>query len=369
MLKRLTLPRLSASEAQSRSAIAREIRDRRISVLSTDDDAAELTLAPLTEAAPSSIFSDAQWLDFEWAGARFAVELPAAAIDAWLRAMLGGVVPATLSPKWRASAIARACGPVLKALGATGQGQARLLAHGVASSAPPPAHAFALTIHYPGSGEAVHGRLHADGLGLLLAGGIASRLTPQAAAREYSAMPVTMQLSMGEAQVPIGLLRTVGAGDVVWITRRLIEADDQLLLNVPVSGGVAGVVVQASGAQLTVIDTLRYFMSDSPPRPDHGSEFHWEDLPVRLVFDVGEKMLALRELKRLQPGETLALDHPLEAFVTIRANGAVIGSGELVDIDGRLGVSVVSLNAPAQADTQHEHDPEEWGGLGEDDEA
>ena len=53
--------------------------------------------------------------------------------------------------------------------------------------------------------------------------------------------------------------------------------------------------------------------------------------------------LSLAQLKALQPGQTLALQRPAQEYVTIRANGMPIGTGQLVDIDGRLGVAVGSL--------------------------
>jgi type III secretion protein Q len=53
--------------------------------------------------------------------------------------------------------------------------------------------------------------------------------------------------------------------------------------------------------------------------------------------------MTMAELEGLQPGEVLELDRPLEEAVTIRANGTAVGSGRLVDVDGRLGVQVVQL--------------------------
>ena len=66
-------------------------------------------------------------------------------------------------------------------------------------------------------------------------------------------------------------------------------------------------------------------------------------LPVRLSFDLGELSLTLAQLQALQPGQVLQLGHPLSAGVHIRANGVLLGEGDLVEIDGQLGVSVRSL--------------------------
>jgi type III secretion protein Q len=69
-----------------------------------------------------------------------------------------------------------------------------------------------------------------------------------------------------------------------------------------------------------------------------------QDIPVRLVFEVGQLEIPFGELQQLRPGYTFTLGSPVEAPVTILANGKAIGSGELLDINGRLGVRVTELS-------------------------
>lgn len=71
-----------------------------------------------------------------------------------------------------------------------------------------------------------------------------------------------------------------------------------------------------------------------------------EPLPLRLVFDLGERAMTLGELQSLQVGQSLDLGRPLSSSVTLRVNGAQVGTGELVEIDGRLGVTISALCAP-----------------------
>lgn len=68
-----------------------------------------------------------------------------------------------------------------------------------------------------------------------------------------------------------------------------------------------------------------------------------ENLPVQMVFVAGEMEIPLRELHALAPGYVFDLGHPVDRHVEIRANGRTVGTGELVDIDGRVGVRVLSL--------------------------
>lgn len=68
-----------------------------------------------------------------------------------------------------------------------------------------------------------------------------------------------------------------------------------------------------------------------------------DDLPVRLVFEVGRVELSLGELQRLAPGALVPLGRPLEEPLDIMANGRRLGRGTLVQIGESLGVRIVSL--------------------------
>ncbi|HTJ98569.1 MAG TPA: type III secretion system cytoplasmic ring protein SctQ [Bordetella sp.] len=79
-----------------------------------------------------------------------------------------------------------------------------------------------------------------------------------------------------------------------------------------------------------------------PPAGDEGPDV--DRIPVRLVFDLGEQSMPLGELRRLRPGEFFDLQRRIDAGpVHIRANGTLIGTAELVDIDGRIGARVLTL--------------------------
>lgn len=69
-------------------------------------------------------------------------------------------------------------------------------------------------------------------------------------------------------------------------------------------------------------------------------EFSTGDLPIHLVFEVGETKIPLQELERLQSGYTFELSTTVDSPVTIRANGRAIGTGKLVQVGDRIGVKV-----------------------------
>jgi type III secretion protein Q len=68
-----------------------------------------------------------------------------------------------------------------------------------------------------------------------------------------------------------------------------------------------------------------------------------DDVPVRLVFELGRVELSLGELQRLAPGALVPLARPLDEPLDIIANGRRLGRGALVQIGDSLGVRIVSL--------------------------
>lgn len=75
--------------------------------------------------------------------------------------------------------------------------------------------------------------------------------------------------------------------------------------------------------------------------PATGEALDTDVLPVQLVFLAGETEVALRDLKQIAPGYLFDLGRPVDRHVEVRANGRRIGIGELVEIDGRVGVRLL----------------------------
>ena len=68
-----------------------------------------------------------------------------------------------------------------------------------------------------------------------------------------------------------------------------------------------------------------------------------ENIPVKLGFDLGELEIAIGDLRRLAAGSILQMARPGEAPVRVTANGRPVGSGELVRVEGRIGVKLLRI--------------------------
>jgi type III secretion protein Q len=66
-------------------------------------------------------------------------------------------------------------------------------------------------------------------------------------------------------------------------------------------------------------------------------------LPIRLEVELARVELPLSELARLEPGAALPLALDRRGLVTLRIGERAVGRGELVDVDGAVGVRVLSL--------------------------
>jgi hypothetical protein len=68
-----------------------------------------------------------------------------------------------------------------------------------------------------------------------------------------------------------------------------------------------------------------------------------DDAMLEVTVQLGTTRLSLRQLGELAIGQIVPLGRPLAGPYEIRAAGRVVGQGELVDIDGELGVRIVAI--------------------------
>jgi len=67
------------------------------------------------------------------------------------------------------------------------------------------------------------------------------------------------------------------------------------------------------------------------------------ELPVEVTVDLGQTAFPLHEVARWRVGEVLTFPQRADARVTVRAGGRVVARGELVDVDGHVGVSLTEV--------------------------
>jgi flagellar motor switch/type III secretory pathway protein FliN len=78
----------------------------------------------------------------------------------------------------------------------------------------------------------------------------------------------------------------------------------------------------------------------NPPEPNRAPDLN--DLPVRLHVILADKELTLADAAGLTKGSIVELDAVKNGVVSLAVNGKVLGEGQLVEVQGRLGVKVLS---------------------------
>jgi type III secretion protein Q len=192
---------------------------------------------------------------------------------------------------------------------------------------------------------------------------ILSRLStitrPRRADMGFLALPA--KIVVGGVKLPLDEILRLTPGD-------LLIPDDppiifgQAALECP---GLPQVVLNLTPGKPVTVSALG-FMEEKETEVDDAKGTHEEgltpagpgaplklpgDLELNLRFEVGRRMMTLRELEALTPGQTLPLEYDPRGPVAVTCHGRKLARGQLVDLgDGRLGVLLTEVAAGAPGD-------------------
>jgi type III secretion system YscQ/HrcQ family protein len=160
------------------------------------------------------------------------------------------------------------------------------------------------------------------------------------------ALPLTCTLEVGWATVAGGLLATVRPGDVLVLDEVLEPGEARLRV-------AAGRRVSATGRLEGTHFTVGRVVTRPEPAvrqgevldeaTDEGALERVGDAPVELSVEVARLTLTVAELSALRPGQVLVTGAAVGGQVTLRAGDRAIAEGELVDVEGEIGVRVLRL--------------------------
>lgn len=179
--------------------------------------------------------------------------------------------------------------------------------------------------------------------------------TPRSAPPEGALLdlPLTLCTHLGRVVLTRAELDALAPRDVVIPDRsRLARAEDGKYrgqLELHVTGCRPGFSCRLDGSRLTIEQALHCgesTMTDtkriSIPSAAATSELA-ADAPIELCVELARFTLPLRELSALRPGEVLDTGRAIGASVTLSAAGRPLARGELVDVDGEVGMRVLEL--------------------------
>lgn len=163
-------------------------------------------------------------------------------------------------------------------------------------------------------------------------------------------LPILVQVCAAGTDLTLSELRTLRPGDVILpdhdpkpssatvavVGERVQFQTERVASGVRIVSRLSGARADSTGVGFMQQPT------EALQRPAL-DEADLEQLPIRLVFEVGRLEIPLAEVRRLAAGYVLPLARPTDAAVDIVANGRKIGRGSLLKIGDSIGVRVERL--------------------------
>ncbi len=142
----------------------------------------------------------------------------------------------------------------------------------------------------------------------------------------------TCRALLAQVELPAADVATLAAGDTV-----LIEPQPVLLL----PGLRKGWHCSTADSNFSSLSLNKSF---EMPEIEHDQNLSLDELPVLFQVVLAEKEFTLAELRSLGAGSVVELGRGETEPVRLALNGKLLGTGELVRIEGRLGVRVLGWN-------------------------
>ncbi len=163
--------------------------------------------------------------------------------------------------------------------------------------------------------------------------------------------PCNIIIFIGKSHVNISDLSCLEKNDIILI-EHFYFIDKKLILKV----GHFLFECELNNQKVIVNDIVKEVqMSDDAVE---NKKIDINEIPVTLSFSVGKIEMSFEELNNIQPGYVFNLDKPIGSYIEIRANGKLLGTGELVEIEGKIGVRLKEFNNTSISDETKENSKE-----------
>jgi type III secretion protein Q len=175
--------------------------------------------------------------------------------------------------------------------------------------------------------------------------------------------PVPARLEVGAGALTPAELRSLRPGDILFPDEYFPRSLGGPRLCLSLADGGRLLISGRSQGQALIVRGWRIMNAvenPAPERPDPEADQarpapaeSGESLPeevidsltVPVTLELDSLSLPLAEVRALRPGYVLETGQSLESPITIRAAGRVVGTGELLDVAGRIGVRLRKLTS------------------------
>lgn len=155
-------------------------------------------------------------------------------------------------------------------------------------------------------------------------------------------MPFGARVEIGFTSIKLGDVRNLGRHDIVLFDQCGLDPKQDgfhgmAMLRIP------GDMVMVGNLNQSIFTVEKMEMQEQHDGNENVMADGLDQLDINMVFEIGRKEINLGDLRAIQPGFVIDLEQPLEKPVSIRANGKLIGRGELVQVEDSLGVRFLEL--------------------------
>ena len=164
----------------------------------------------------------------------------------------------------------------------------------------------------------------------------------------FDALPLILPLLLASHSMPHMALAGLAAGDIVlpdttwfdcsgigWLQWRGQQLRVQF-------SAPSAITILETGSTMQELDIQNddLIIDAGAQHLPLGSTENFDGIPVQLQFEMGRCRTTLGQLRTLVPGTVLPLDGGSPTAIAIVANGRRMGTGELVDVNGQLGIRI-----------------------------
>lgn len=165
------------------------------------------------------------------------------------------------------------------------------------------------------------------------------RFWPSDLNEDWEGLETRLNIEIGQTELSMQEINALSPADVLLPDSNEFQAEQLVRLRLQ-NDLYCSASLTRDPEKILTITTGWNTMSDNEPQ---NNVDQINKVPVQLTFDLGDKTLSFNEVKQLRPGYVLDLPASLPEVVQIKAQNRQIGSGELVEIDGRIGIRIISL--------------------------
>ena len=179
-------------------------------------------------------------------------------------------------------------------------------------------------------------------------------LPERAPVRTLDSLPVTLIARAGNATLPLSAAKALAHGDVI-VFDECALVREQGQWRGQVQAGLRGsraqlqCVIEEQGLRIerrTDAKEQRMSTGHVEKTGSAADSSIAADAPIELQVEIARFSLSLGELQRLQQGDVLTTGRRIGERVAIRVGNQTFAEGELVDVEGEVGVRLLSFSEP-----------------------